>query len=175
MDVDSSSDEHGMYATNSDDNAGDVSKTHGDVDDDAPQECSYQWVGGIIGDDVIVSGTNDSDPVGGSPKDNTVRSFASAYDGKPGKPQSAINGPYSGHRCKRAAERLEAADAGSQLAKRRQGLSLIQSYKRGSGTRVFPVEVEGAEKCQPREQAVSRAPVRIDADFKSADDEEVEV
>ena len=38
---------------------------------------------------------------------------------------------------------------------------------------MFPVE--GAEKCQPREQTVSRAPVRIDDDFKSADEEEVDV
>ena len=173
VDADSSPDEHGMYATGSDDDAGVVSKSHDDVDDDAPQECSYQWVGGAIGDDVSVSGTNGSDPVRGSRKDNTVRSVASADDGKSGKPQSVINGPYSGHRRKRAAERLEAADAGSQPAKRRKGLSSIQSDKRGSVTRVFPVE--GAEKCQHREQTVSRAPVRIDDDFKSADEEEVEV
>ena len=103
----------------------------------------------------------------GSRKDNTRRSDASADDGKLGKPQSVINGPYGGHQRKRAAERLEAAGAGSKPAKRRQGLSSSQTNKRGSGTRMVPLE--GAEKCQPRKQTISRASVRTDDDSKFAD------
>ena len=129
--------------------------------------------GGAFCYDVSVSGTNDNDPERGSRKDNTVRSVASANECKSGKPESAINGLYSWHRRKRAAERLEAADSGSPPAKRRKGQSSIQFDKMGSGTRVFPVE--GAEKFQHREQTVSTAPVRIYDDFKSASDEEVEV
>ena len=87
-----------------------------------------------------VSGTNDSDSVRGSRNDNTVRSVASADHGKSGKPQSAINGPYSWHRRERAEERLEAGDARSQPAKWRKRLGSIRSYKRGCVTRLFPVE-----------------------------------
>ena len=100
MDADFSSHEHGMYATGSDDVAGDVSKSYDDVDDEAPHECSYQWVGGAIGDEVIVSGTKVSALIRGSWKDNTMRSVASADDGRSGMPQSTINGAYNGHRRK---------------------------------------------------------------------------
>ena len=49
----------------------------------------------------------------------------------------------------------------------------VQSDKRSSGTRVSTVE--SAEKCQPREHTISRAPVRFDDDSKSTDEAEVDV
>ena len=48
MDADSSPDKHGIYATGRDDDADDVSKSHDDVDDDAPQECSYQGAEALL-------------------------------------------------------------------------------------------------------------------------------
>ena len=73
-DADSSPDEHGFYATGSDDGAGNVSMSH-----DVGGAClkhSHTRVGGAIGDDVGEPGINDSDPVRGSLKYDTGRAVA---------------------------------------------------------------------------------------------------
>ena len=78
-DANSSPDEHGIYATGSDDGAGNVSMSH-----DVGGAClkhSHTRVGGAIGDDVGGPGINDSDPVRGSRKDDTGRAVAWADNG----------------------------------------------------------------------------------------------
>ena len=71
----------------------------------------------------------------GSEQDNTGSDVAPAVSGSRGRPGSVENGPISGYRRKRAAERLEAAGAGWPPTKRRESSISSHIEKTGSVSR----------------------------------------